>query len=535
MVGNLVKFNYLCSMEGKRLKYPIGSQDFAWIRENGYVYIDKTDLVYDLIDTAKYLFLARPRRFGKSLLLSTLRYYFEGRKDLFEGLKIMDLEREWKRYPVLHLSLGNINAAKIESLQINIERQFKIWEEDYDIKDKEEDLSSRLATIIRRAYEKTGERVVVLIDEYDNPLINTIHNREIHESHRNMLKSIYSNLKDMDEYIRFAMLTGVSRFSKTTIFSGLNNIFDITFHNNYSAICGFTEKEICEVLWPGIEALAEEEGISPQEAMTILKEEYDGYHFTERMIDVYNPFSLLNSLANSKIKNYWMQTGTPEFLARMLSTSTKSFSNIFSSEATEQSLAENDTVFSSPVSLLYQTGYLTIKDYNKEKKRFLLGVPNREVDSNLFPFLLGRFIGEDTFSAEDGAEVIKRYILEGDPEEFLPMLQAFLAPTPYSVFPEKPKELDFEHMLYLMFRTMGLKVTAEKPISFGRTDLEIETEHFLYIFELKVDRTPEEAVEQILKKEYTLPHKYDNRKLFKIGINFSSEKRNIDGWKVLES
>lgn len=514
-------------------RYPIGQQDFAGIREEGRVYIDKTALIYELVHDAKYIFLSRPRRFGKSLLLSTLRYYFEGRKDLFEGLKIMYLETVWRRHPVLHLELSRIDQLDPDSLKNFLNFQFSEWEEKYEVSNVPEGFSARFCKIITQAAEITGNKVVILVDEYDNPLINTLDKDDIHESNRTLLKSIYSNLKAMDSYIRFGFITGITRFSNTSIFSGLNNLTDISLDNNYSAICGFTPEEIREFMWPGVEGLAEKLSISSEEALQVLKNEYDGYHFSDELIDVYNPFSLLNCLYRSRIDNYWINSGVPEFLVKRLRANEKDFNSLFNSSADPMELATVDVAFQSPVALMFQTGYLTIKSYDFEDNVYKLGIPNREVDRGLFRFLLGSYLPSSSSDGNSMLRDMSRSLKEGKPDRFFELLQSFLAP----ISPQMDghvSELAFERTLYIIFHMLGFYVHAEQYTSNGRIDLLIETQDYVYVIELKRDKSAEEALKQIDEKGYALAWKFDDRRLFKIGVNFSTEKRNITAWKIAE-
>ena len=513
------------------MRYPKGEQDFAGIRKEQKVYVDKTAVMYDLIDREKYVFLARPRRFGKSLLLSTIRYYFEGEKDLFKGLAVYELEKDWKSYPVIHLELSGTQANDPDSLKKFLEGELSRYEKKNGIIPDSSDLSFRFSEIVRKIHENNGEKVVVLIDEYDNPLINTIHLPKIHEDNRNLLKSLYSNLKSLDEYIRFAMLTGVSRFSKTSIFSGLNNLTDITFLDRYSSICGFTENEIREFLWEGVKELGEHMELSPEEALEALKWEYDGYHFSKACNDIYNPFSMLHALDHKEISDYWLVSGAPGFLIEKLQQSPMSFFKLFNDKATEQGLTSLDTVFSSPVALLYQTGYLTIKGYDASTRKYSLGIPNREVDRGLFPALLGGFVRLDQDYASDLASEMGDCLKDGNPEEFIIRLRSFLGSVPYNIHP-KVSEMFFEHTLYLLFRTIPIDVDAESTTSFGRRDIVVKTDKFIYIFELKLDSTAEQAINQIKEKEYSLPYRFEEKRIFMIGLNFSSKTRNIQDWKT---
>lgn len=513
------------------LKYPIGNQDFAGLIEDGYVYVDKTDLVYQLVNESKYVFLSRPRRFGKSLLLSTIRYYFEGRKDLFPGLKIYSLETEWRKHPVLHFSLGTVDFNNPKGLDALLENQFCKWEKKYGIRRIEGPFSERFKNIIIAAREKEREKVVVLVDEYDNPLINTLDDKRLYEYHQKLLKSIYSNLKDMDEFIRFGMLTGVSRFGNMSVFSGLNHLRDITLTDRYSTICGFTESDIKRYLFTGVENLAMVKNISIDDTFALLKLEYDGYHFSKSLEDVYNPFSLLNSLQNREIENYWIRSGVPDFLVKKLNESKIGFTKIFGAHADSYSLAETDSAFEDPVALLFQTGYLTIKSYNPEYEEFILGMPNREVSKGFYLFLLGRYSGLRKPECSIALRKMVHKLEEGNPEEFLTSLKSFLSGISYRLN-EKMTELDFERTLFVIFHLIGLDVFTEFETSNGRIDLLIRTHNFIYIIEIKLEGSAEEALNQIKEKEYSLPWEQEGKNIYKIGVNFSKHTRNISSWII---
>lgn len=514
------------------LRYPIGQQDFAYIRENNFLYIDKTGLVFDLVNGSKYVFLTRPRRFGKSLLLSTIKAYFEGRKDLFKGLAVESLEKDWIKHPVFHLALSRVENGSHSSLRSVLHQQFSAWEQDYGIINKDENFSSRFSTLIQQAYKQTGFRVVILIDEYDNPLINTLNNDEALEKNRNLLKSVYSNLKDQDAYIRFGMLAGVSRFSKMSMFSGLNNLFDITFSNRFCSICGITKEEALQNLQPGVEDLAHENEYSVEEAWHELAKWYDGYHFSEKCPDIYNPFSLLNALNNSKIYDYWFETATPEFLVKRLSIDSQSFSKIFHHKALEKTLAASDISFPSPVALLYQTGYLTIKDYDRNQRLYLLDVPNKEVENSLFPYLITYYTHQTLEDVTFEAARMRSCLENKEIERFMEILQSFLASVPYDLIPIA-NEKYFQNSLYLLFRSMPLKVEGEQRTSHGRADLVVTTEKYIYVIELKTDSSASEALNQIEEKKYYLPYLNQHRDVICLGINFSSKTRNITDWLTL--
>ncbi|MDE6010219.1 MAG: ATP-binding protein [Muribaculaceae bacterium] len=517
-------------MSDSLVKYPIGIQSFSEIREGGYTYVDKTALIYRLIAKGKYYFLSRPRRFGKSLLLSTIRAYFEGRKELFEGLAIAGLEKDWEDYPVLTLSLSSYNPSDSDLhgvLDAQIGNMELIYGKRYDT----QLVSARFANVIMSAYEKTGKKVVVLVDEYDAPLVAHLDDDPRRESVRSLLKSVYVNLKDMDQFIKFAMLTGVSRFSKMTIFSGLNNLEDISLAPEWSEICGITEEELFNNFRSGIEALARRNDTDYDGALGVLKENYDGYHFTEDSVDIYNPFSLLKALKNSKIGFYWFQSGTPSFLVKFLSKLNKPLEKIFTERVPEVALSEIETYRTSPAALLFQTGYLTIKAYDARRNSYRLGIPNKEVESGLFTELLSYNIGQDKVELMNRMWDIRDAFEEGDPDRGLDMVRSFFAGIPANVT-RKDTELFFENNLFMLFRLIGIDARAEWWTSDGRIDMLLVLPDYMYVMELKLDRSAEEALAQIDTKEYVLPWTYDDREVFKIGINFNSSKRNIDCWKV---
>lgn len=514
-----------------RQKYPKGNQDFQKIREGDFVYIDKTALIYDLVNYNNYVFLSRPRRFGKSLLLSTIQAYLEGKKELFVDLDIFKLEKEWKKYPVIHLELSRIDPNSESSLRDTLDQQFKEYEDLFKIMDINRDLSARFAKIILEAHKLSGERVVILIDEYDNPLINSLHDNALHEKSRSLLKSIYSNLKALDSHIKFAMMTGVSRFSKTSIFSGLNNLTDVTFYDDYSAICGFTEEEIRTNLEGGIRIMADKYDVTPAFILERLKREYDGYHFSKRCPDLYNPYSVLLALDKSEIEPFWVETATPEFLIEKLKSTDIPFVNLFNEMADVQTLAASDTNHSSPVALLFQTGYLTIKGYDETLQEYKLGLPNREVKKGLFGSLLSYLLEKDRRESKNKVRELADALESGDPERFLSLLRSFLASVPNSIMPKMP-EAYFEHALYIIIQMMDLECRTEVDTSYGRIDLLIKTEKFIYIIEIKLDKSSSCALEQIEGKEYALPYKYEGIKIFNIGVNFSSKTRNITDWQI---
>ena len=511
------------------VKYPVGVQSFEKLRELSFIYIDKTELIYDLVTSDNCIFLARPRRFGKSLLLSTVQAYFEGKKELFKGLKIEQLEKEWLPHAVLTLSLAKYNPTEESSLEYILENQFQIWEREYGVTVKSANLPSRFENIIRAAYESTGRPVVILVDEYDNPIIATMHDMERSEAHRQLLKSIYVNIKDLDRYIRFTMLTGVSRFSKMTIFSGLNNLRDISFNRRYSTICGITETELLSNFRQGIAELAEEYNTDADGAVALLKANYDGYHFTAGCPDLYNPFSLLWAFADSKIGSYWFQSGTPEFLVRRIRESGDFLPEMFDETVEERTLSASDISKTSPTALLYQTGYLTIKGA-EEPDLFRLGIPNLEVRKGLFENLAEYFFDKDDTKISKRVRQVRRLLENKEIDEAMELLKDFMAGIPYEMS-HKATELHYENNLFIIFVLIGVDARPEWHTSGGRIDLLLSMRNYIYIIELKRDGTPEEALEQIRRKDYARQFAGDQRPVVTLGITFSTDTRNITAWK----
>lgn len=417
-------------MAKKPVRYPIGIQSFESLRTLGYLYVDKTEFIYDLVTNSKCVFLSRPRRFGKSLLLSTIQAYFEGKKDLFTGVAMEELESEWPVHPVLALSLTKYNPLIQGSLEEILDNQFLHWEDQYGVRIKASNLASRFENIIKAAYEVSGRPVVILIDEYDNPTISTMHDPERSESHLQLLKSIYVNIKDLDQYIRFTMLTGVSRFSKMTIFSGLNNLEDISLNRTFASICGITEQELKENFQVGIEGIAEEYQTDSDGTVAILKVNYDGYHFTRNSPDIYNPFSLLRAFKECEIGAYWFQTATPEFLIRRIRQSGEFLPQMFDKTVEQSILSSIDMSMTSPIALLYQTGYLTIKDFEKPDL-YHLGIPNLEVSKGLFEHLARCYFNEDSTAISQNVREVRKLLEEKRIDEAMERLQTFMAEIPY--------------------------------------------------------------------------------------------------------
>ncbi len=510
------------------VRYPIGIQSFESLRTLGYLYVDKTELIYNLVMSSKSVFLSRPRRFGKSLLLSTIQAYFEGKKELFTGLAMERLESEWTVHPVLTLSLATFHAAEDDSLEDILGNQFHEWERLYGVPVETQNLSVCFRNIIKAAYEATGQTVVILIDEYDNPLIETMHEPERSEAHRLLLKSIYVNIKDLDQYIRFTMLTGVSRFSKMTIFSGLNNLYDISLHRDYSALCGITEAELAANFKEGIDLLAREYDTDHEGAVALLKANYDGYHFTRQSPDIYNPFSLLWAFNNREIGAYWFQSGTPEFLIRRIQSGGGFLPEMFQETVEGRTLSASDISRTKPVALLYQTGYLTIKGY-EDYDLYHLGIPNLEVRKGLFDNLAEHYMADDDGTISKHVREVRRLLEERRIDEAMERLRSFMAGIPYE-FAEKAVELHYENNLFIIFMLIGVDARPEWHTSDGRIDMLLSMRNYIYIIELKRDGTPEEALEQIRKKDYARQFAGDPRPIIDLGITFSTTERNITAW-----
>lgn len=531
------------------MKYPIGIQSFEKIRKEGFVYVDKTDLVYKMVQGHIY-FLARPRRFGKSLLVSTLKAYFEGRKDLFEGLKIMDLETEWNQYPVISFDFNGIEARNHNALRANIvatiqkaERQYGIeplvLDSDIDVKDL---VALRFNHLIGELHEKTGQQVVVLIDEYDKPLLDLLDTGNPDDeqrliNNRELLKAFFSIFKATDQHLRFVMLTGVTKFSQITMFSGFNQPDDISLSDRYDTLLGITEQELHTVFAESIAELAGTLGKNEEETKGLLKKRYDGYHFSERMIDVYNPFSILNTFAELKMRDYWFASGTPTYLVRLLGHSQEDIMTYTSGEHTLDEFLNYKADVAKPLPMIFQAGYLTVKGYDPEFEMYQLDYPNNEVKQGVITLLANDYLQLNE-QAASWVQKIVRAMREGNLEQVRKLFTAFLAETPYSMRPkkdEKDRELYFHYTFYLLMRLISCyTVYTEKQLSEGRADCIVETSKYVYIFEFKLDGTADEALQQIRDRGYAKAYEADQRPIYIIGASFSSKTGTIEEWKSEE-
>ena len=515
------------------VKYPIGDFSFRYIRENGFLYIDKTEAIYKLTHYTKYYFLSRPRRFGKSLLVSTLEAYFRGQRQLFDGLAIATMEKEWTEHAVLRLDLSANDMSRCEDLNAYLHAKLGAYEDIYGQNSRKTSFGTRFKGIIQRAYEKTGRGVVILIDEYDNPMISTLGKPEVHKQMRTTLKGLYSVLKAKSEHIRFCFLTGITRFSKMSVFSGLNNLKDLTLKPQYATICGITQQELETYCTEGIRNVADTNGVSYQQALEKLKAFYDGYHFAHHSPDIYNPFSLLQALQDGELHPYWNESGgRAEFLWKAISrrADTRPLTDVLSPVMRRNQLGASEDGHSDLTPLLFQTGYLTIKEADEMGSEFRLGVPNREVMEGIMYGLLpfASLCDDDLMSTD--LYRIRRLANDGDTDAMMRYLQSFLAGIG-SRLTKKMPEIYYENNLYILFTIIGIRTSVEVETSDGRMDVLMECRQHIYVIELKLDRSPEEALEQIRRKHYTLSLERHGIPVTLIGINFSTETRNIDSWR----
>ncbi len=515
-------------MESK-VRYGVGEQSFVVMRERECLYVDKTRFIEKIVSSGgQYYFLGRPRRFGKSLFLSMLKCFFQGRRELFKGLYADSMNWDWHSHPVLYLDLNIEKYQRTDNLREVIESLFRDWEKEYGAVSASESIAVRFREIIKSAHEKTGERVVVLVDEYDKPLVNNLHNREMFEFYRNELASLYSNFKSSAEHLRLVFLTGVSRFSHLTIFSGLNNIRDITYSDAFNSICGITEKELLTDFRDGIRELSLKFNISCEEVCHELKSRYDGYRFSAHGEDIYNPFSLVNVMEEGDFRNYWIQSGQATLIKEQLRNFNVDLASLFNTVCDLDELRGLDLENPRPVALLYQTGYLTIKGY--EDDLYTLGLPNREVTQGFLSYLLPFYAGLNNSNPRFVVHSFVKDLERGDVEGFMNRLSSMFSSVSYEMNMEKEQNL--HNALLILMKLLGLEVETEYRTSQGRIDLFIRTKKYYYIIELKLDRSAQEALDQINEKGYALPFTAGRREVIKIGVNFSTSNRTISEWDV---
>ena len=520
-------------------KYPVGIQTFSRLREEGYLYIDKTDLIWKMTKESPFVFLSRPRRFGKSLLTTTLNAYFKGQKELFEGLKIMDLETEWVSYPVLHFDLSGAKHLPVEQVKAELVRQLVILEKDYGRDETEVSPGMRLAGLIQRSFQKSGRQAVVVIDEYDAPLLDVLHDPERLEAAREVMQEFYQRLKMCEGMIRFCFITGITKFSQLSIFSTINNLTNISMDSKYAAICGITEEELATQMAPDIAMLAKEYECTPEEMHAKLKRQYDGYRFSEVSPDIYNPFSLLKCFLQRKLANYWFDSGTPTFLIRQMQHFRTDITTMDHIEASASSFDRPTEAMTTALPLLYQSGYLTIKDYDRRSNSYILAIPNNEVRVGLTDGLIPSYTGLDGSSVQDGfALKFWRALDRNDIHAAMQEMKAFLAGIPYvEGFKEKLKEVKnyegfYEYTFWLIFNMLNLYARTQVKCAGGRIDFVVWMPDTTYVFELKVNGTAQEALDQINGKGYFLPYETEGCPVVKVGVQFDRETMTVGEYRV---
>ena len=529
------------------MKYPIGIQSFDQIIEDGYVYVDKTDLVYKLVKEGKIYFLSRPRRFGKSLLISTLKSYFQGKKDLFKGLAIDKLETEWAEYPVFHIDFNGGFFDKDGELQKRIMGYVETWESQWGKDPFNEEIGMRFAYVLKQAHAKTGKRAVVLIDEYDKPLLDVIdtgnkgvlngEETKLEDIHRGMLKALYGVFKLADSDLQFVLLTGVTKFSQVSVFSGFNQPDDISMSGKYEALCGITKDELLSVFDKPIHELAAKLRRSYEDTVELLKKKYDGYHFGDEMIDIFNPFSILNCFNKLQLRNFWFASGTPSYLVRLLAHCNENINELVGKYYDASQFIDYKADVEQPLPMIYQSGYLTIKDFNERLYTYKLDFPNEEVRNGFIDAVAsGYFKGSQSPTA--WIIDVTTSLEKGDTAKFEKLMTSLLSSISYR-FQRKQDQMEceryFQYTFYLIVKMLGFyNAVAEKETSEGRIDCVVECPDYVYIIEFKLNGSAEAALNQIDEKGYAKPYAADSRKVIVLGINFSSEKGTIDGFKTKE-
>ena len=525
-----------------KFKYPVDTDQFQIIREQGLLYVDKTDLMFDLANRYRYVFLARPRRFGKSLLCNTFKAYFQGQKELFEGLKVMEMEKEWKKHPVLHFTLSGLKNVTVPLAQSKLENLISDYEKIYGRDPEQKTPGARFRGLIHRAKEQTGENVVVILDEYDAAIMRLMYEPERLADMRSMLREFYQVLKDEGAYLRFVFITGVTKFSQLSIFSELNNLNQISLDNRYSGICGITQEELDTVLRPCIEDYAQNLHISVDDAYALLKKNYDGYHFSPKGQDVYAPFSLLRALDKNDTNHYWFESGTStallEHLKRYPITRALDYDGV---EVCENEFSIPCESADTPMPLLYQSGYLTIASYDPLLKLYVLKIPNNEVRKGLIDCLMPIILKRTVADNNGLVTAMAKAIFSRDLGKALTALRSYIAKIPYDIITKEEwecnesREAFYKLLIYMAFSMLNSIVDTEVKSVLGRADVVIQTNADIFVLELKVDDTAENALQQIDSKGYTIPYEADGRKLTKCGICISSSARNITHWRTTDA
>ena len=523
-------------------KYPVGIQTFSEIIRNNYVYVDKTDLVWQMADLAKFIFLSRPRRFGKSLLSSTLHSYFAGERELFEGLKIMEFEKEWKSYPVIHLDLSEAKGqTSVEALRQRLALLLEPYVEQYGKSSKESTPGAIISGLINRISKQTGQQVVVIIDEYDAPLLEVLHERQLLEDMRQAMQEFFVPLKANERDIKFCFITGITKFSQLSIFSTINNLANITMLPEFSSICGITEHELITTLRPDIELLAQRNETTYEEIHAKLKLQYDGYHFSKQLVEVYNPFSLMKAFLFGEIDNYWFDSGTPSFLIRQMQHFHTDITSLEGMSVPATAFDKPTEAMEDSLPLLYQSGYLTIKDYDRESAIYDLAFPNQEVRVGYTQGLLPVYIGLNPSGVQTGfALKFWRALKQGNAEQAMLDMQSFLAGIPYVEGFKRKLEIVsnaegfYEYTFYLIFSMLNVYVRTQVKCAGGRADVIVWMPDTIYVLELKVNGTAAEALRQINDKGYARPYEQDERRIVKIGISFSMESKTTEDWIIIK-
>ena len=529
------------------MKFPIGIQSFSHLREDGYVYVDKTDLIHRLVKNGKIYFLSRPRRFGKSLLVSTLKCYFEGKKDLFKGLAMEKLETEWAEYPVFHIDFNGSNFTAHGTLEDVLKGTVSTWEKEYGCNTEFNDIGKRFAYVLSQARRRHGRRCVVLIDEYDKPILDVLdtelkvkvgeQDMPLEDWHREILKGFYSVFKAADDNLQFVLLTGVTKFSQVSVFSGFNQPADISMSEDYETLCGITQEELEQYFPEPIAALAKKYRTTPDGMLEMLKRRYDGYHFSGNLTDVYNPFSLLNAFSMKELRDYWFASGTPTYLVRLLNHTQEDLDELTGRYYDPREFVDYKADVERPLPMIYQSGYLTIKDYDLDFGTFLLDFPNNEVKNGFVSLVASNYLNPKE-SLDGWIRDTVLAMRKGELDRLRELFTSFLSSIPYTMRrkeDERERERYFHYTFYLIFRLVSVyTVYTEKAQSQGRVDCIVETPDYIYIFEFKMDGTADEALAQIKEKGYARPYDSDSRQLYKIGVSFSSATGTVEEWKVNE-
>ena len=513
-------------------KYPIGIQTFSEIRERNYLYIDKTQYLVDFIDKGyKYVFLSRPRRFGKSLFASMIHAYYEGRKDLFEGLAMGEYEKDWVKHPVLHFDMSAAKHMDTKQLDDYLDYLLLPYEKQFGTEEnKDKAPNIRFANIVKAAYEQTGRKVVLIIDEYDAPLLDVVHEELNLVALRRAMQNFYSPIKSLDPYLEFVFLTGITKFAQLSIFSELNNLFNISMYDKYSAICGISSEELHTQMLPDVERLAEHLHLSVDETFERLKRKYDGYHFSKNSEDVYNPFSLIKALASGDISDYWFDSGTPTYIIKLLQKYNVGLRDLTGQDAGVSDFDVSPENMTTALPLLYQSGYLTIKHYEPMIDLYTLGYPNEEVRTGMVRSLAANYL--TPAEGTNSSFVIKfvKAVIADDMEQALTLMRAYLAGVSYRL--SNKTERDVQTIFYLVFSLIGSFIKVEEESAHGRADVVITLPSVVYVMELKFDGSADAALRQIDEKGYLIPYTADGKRLVKVGVNYSSEERTITEWRI---